>query len=88
MQLGSIGMAVYSLPLSDDQRAKLKEIAARHQPEIQKLREAAAQAGNSRETLRPQAEALQEKINNDVRAILTPEQLKQLDDARGARSRE
>lgn len=87
-KLGGIGVPVYRLTLSDDQRAELRKIAARHQPEREKLQAAAAQTGNPREALRTQFEALQERITADVRSILTPEQLKRLDEAQSPRRRD
>jgi Spy/CpxP family protein refolding chaperone len=81
--LGPIGIPVLSLDLSEAQRTRLKEIAAKYQPEFAKLRALAAQTENPREALRPQYEELNRKITEEVRAVLTPEQQKQLDGSRG-----
>lgn len=74
MGLGQMSAALAGIELSADQKTKLKEIGAKYQPEFQALR---APGGDRQATMQKQRE-LNQKVTQEVRAILTEEQLKQL----------
>ena len=74
---GPIGSRLAGLNLTDDQKTKIKAIAAKYQPETDKLR-TALRNGGDREQLRTQSRELRRKMRNEVTAVLTPEQQKQL----------
>jgi len=59
------------LNLSVEQKAKVKEIAAKYQPELQKLRQALRDA-TDKQQVQGQIREQQMKMGDEVRAILTP----------------
>ena len=65
------------LNLTEDQKSKIKAIINKHQPDIEKLR-SSAQGGGDRTTLRSQMRDLSQKMRDEVKAVLTADQQKQL----------
>lgn len=74
--LGPLGNSLVGLNLTADQKAKVKEIGAKYQPEMEKLR-AAAQGATDPAAIRGQQRELSTKLTEEVKAVLTPDQLKQ-----------
>ena len=68
------------LNLTSEQQGKIKEIAARHQPEIEKLRSSLRDA-TDKKPVRNQIRDLQAKMLDEVKAALTPGQIAQLQPA-------
>jgi Spy/CpxP family protein refolding chaperone len=81
---GPIGARLAGLNLTDDQKTKIKAIAAKYQPETDKLR--TALRNGDREQLRTQSRELRRKMRDEVMAVLTPEQQKQLNSEPTARA--
>jgi len=75
--LGPMANQLVVLNLTDDQKSKIKEIISKHQPEVEKLR-SDAQGGGDRTALRTQARDLNQKMRDEVKAVLTADQQKQL----------
>jgi Spy/CpxP family protein refolding chaperone len=65
------------LNLTDDQKTKVKAIGTKYQPELMKLRQEQRTA-TDRRAVQQQITALNQKIMEEVKAVLTPEQIKQL----------
>ncbi|MBA3672376.1 MAG: Spy/CpxP family protein refolding chaperone [Gemmatimonadaceae bacterium] len=61
------------IELTDAQKASASEIEQKYQPEMRSLRES-MQGGGDRTEIMGKARALREKMQGDIRAILTPEQ--------------
>ncbi len=75
MALGPIGNQLVGLNLTDEQKAKVKEIGAKYQPEMEKLR-AEMQNTQDRQALQMKQRELSMKVFEDIKAVLTPEQQK------------
>jgi Spy/CpxP family protein refolding chaperone len=77
-ELGPIGgqLAFLNPPLNADQKAKVKAIAAKYAPERERLR--GGQGQQRSPEARQQMRELSQKIFEEVRAVLTAEQQKQL----------
>jgi Spy/CpxP family protein refolding chaperone len=82
---GPIGMQLVALDLTDDQKTKIRAIATKYEPEVAKLRSAQRNAGD-REQMRTQSRELRGKMRDEVLAVLTPEQKKQIDSEPSARA--
>ena len=61
------------IELTDAQKAKVAEIQAKYQPEMQAIRES-MQGGGDRAEAFKKMQALNDKRNPEIRAVLTPEQ--------------
>ena len=61
------------IELTEAQKAKVAEIQAKYQPEMQAIRES-MQAGGDRAAGFTKMQALNDKRNPEIRAVLTPEQ--------------
>jgi Spy/CpxP family protein refolding chaperone len=83
--LGGVGAQLAGLNLTAEQKTKVQAIAAKYQPDLMKLRES-QRSGADRQTVRAQTRELQTKMMGEVRAVLTPDQQKQLPQARGRRN--
>lgn len=70
------------IQLSDAEKAKVKAIHEKYQPQVKALRDAAQK---DRQATRAKAQELREKIHAEVRASLTPEHQKQLDSLKASR---
>lgn len=78
--LGPVGVRLATLNLTDAQEGKIKEIAAKYQPDIARLHASLKDAADKK-SVRDQIHELQQKIVNEVKAVLTPEQVAQLQPA-------
>jgi Spy/CpxP family protein refolding chaperone len=74
--LGGLGNQLVGLNLTAEQKTKVKEIAAKYQPEMQKLRDE-QKAATDKTAGRQQMRELGMKIFEEVKAVLTPDQQKQ-----------
>jgi Spy/CpxP family protein refolding chaperone len=74
--LGPMANQLVVLNLTDDQKSKIKEIINKHQPDMEKLRSSAQ--GGDRTALRSQMRDLNQKMREEVKAVLTADQQKQL----------
>ncbi len=83
--IGQLGTQLAGLNLTEEQQKKVKEITAKYQPEFQKLRASQKQT-TDRQAVRLHMRELTTKMMAEVRAVLTPEQQKQLQPA-GRRNR-
>jgi Spy/CpxP family protein refolding chaperone len=70
------------IQLSDAEKAKVKAIHEKYQPQVKALRD---EAQKDRQATRAKAQQLREKIHAEVRASLTPEHQKQLDSLKASR---
>ena len=61
------------IELTDAQKTKVAEIQAKYQPEMQAIRES-MQGGGDRAEAFKKMQALNDKRNPEIRAVLTPEQ--------------
>lgn len=75
--MGAPGNAMAAMDLSDDQKARVKAITDKYNPELTKLR-ADQRAASDKKPITDQIRALQARMLDEVKAVLTPEQLKQL----------
>jgi Spy/CpxP family protein refolding chaperone len=75
--MGPIGMQLAGLGLTTEQKAKVKEIAAKHQPKLDELR-ASQRTASDRQAVRTEMRAEQQKMLDEIKTVLTPEQQKQL----------
>jgi Spy/CpxP family protein refolding chaperone len=78
--LGPVGVQLVGLNLTSEQQAKIKEIAARHQPDVEKLQSSLKEAADKK-PIHEQIRDLQGKMLDEVKAVLTPEQVAQLQPA-------
>lgn len=69
---GGVGRTLTGIELTDAQKAKIVEITAKYQPEMQALRDA-MQSGD-RDAGMQKMQALRSKMSPEVRAILTADQ--------------
>ncbi|MGV3722898.1 MAG: Spy/CpxP family protein refolding chaperone [Actinomycetota bacterium] len=76
-ELGPQAGQMAGLNLTDEQKAKVKEIGVRYQPELQKLR-ASQKDASDKQAVMAQIREQQGKMMTEIRAVLTPEQRKQL----------
>jgi len=81
---GRIGQQVATMNLSSEQKSKIQAIMARYQPEMQKLR-AEQRSASDKQSLRGRMQELNEKLMQEMKAVLTPAQLQQMGPVRGAR---
>jgi Spy/CpxP family protein refolding chaperone len=61
------------IELTDAQKAKVAEIQAKYQPEMQAIRES-MQSGGDRAEAFQKMQALRDKLSPEIRAVLTPAQ--------------
>jgi Spy/CpxP family protein refolding chaperone len=70
---GGFNRTLSGIELTEAQKAKVAEIQAKYQPEMQAIRES-MQGGGDRAAGFTKMQALNEKRNPEIRAVLTPEQ--------------
>ena len=70
---GGFNRTMTGIELTDAQKAKVAEINAKYQPEMQAIRES-MQGGGDRAQAFTKMQALNDKRNPEIRAVLTPEQ--------------
>jgi len=76
-ELGPQAGQMVGLNLTDEQKAKVKEIGAKYQPELQKLR-ASQKDATDKQAVMAQIRETQGKMMGEIREVLTPDQRKQL----------
>lgn len=76
-ELGTQAGQMVGLNLTDEQKAKIKGIGGKYQPELQKLR-ASQKDATDKQAVMAQIREQQGKMMTEIREILTPEQRKQL----------
>ena len=69
---GGFNRSLSGIELTEAQKAKVAEIQAKYQPEMQAIRE--SMQGGDRAAGMAKMQALNEKRNPEIRAVLTPEQ--------------
>ena len=70
---GGFNRSLNGIELTDAQKTKVAEIQAKYQPEAQAIRES-MQGGGDRAEAFKKMQALNDKRNPEIRAVLTPEQ--------------
>jgi Spy/CpxP family protein refolding chaperone len=70
---GGFNRSLAGIELTDAQKAKVAEINAKYQPEMQAIRESMQGGGDRAEAMKKMA-AYRDKITPEIRAVLTPEQ--------------
>ena len=70
---GGFNRTMAGIELTDAQKAKVAEINAKYQPEMQAIRES-MQGGGDRAEAFTKMQALREKMTPEIRAVLTAEQ--------------
>src|SRR5215218_7781624 len=70
---GGFNRSLNGIELTEAQKAKVAEIQAKYQPEMQTIRES-MQGGGDRAEAFKKMQALNDKRNPEIRAVLTPEQ--------------
>lgn len=70
---GGFNRAMNGIELTEAQKAKVAEITAKYQPEMQSIRES-MQGGGDRAAAFTKMQAVREKMNPEIRAVLTAEQ--------------
>ena len=70
---GGFNRTMTGIELTDAQKAKVAEINAKYQPEMQAIRES-MQGGGDRAEAFTKMQALREKMTPEIRAVLTAEQ--------------
>jgi len=75
--MGPIGNQLVGLNLTTDQKAKIKEIAAKYQPEIEKIRDQ-AKISMDKKASQMEVRAQTKKMMTEIKTLLTPDQQKQL----------
>ena len=70
---GGFNRSLNGIELTDAQKTKGAEIQAKYQPEMQAIRES-MQGGGDRAEAFKKMQALNDKRNPEIRAVLTPEQ--------------
>lgn len=78
--LGNVDALSARLGLTEEQRRKVAPLVEKARSEAAKLREEARASGLTREQLRPKAQALRERLANQIRPILTEQQRKRLEE--------
>jgi hypothetical protein len=76
-QYGEVGPMLVGMTLSDEQKSKIKEINAKYDPQVQKLR-ADMKSASDKTALKAQISDANKQRMGEIRAILTPDQQKQL----------
>lgn len=75
--MGPMGMRVAALDLTADQKAKVKEIVAKYEPELQKLR-ASRKDATDKKAVAAEVKSVTAKMTDEIKTVLTPEQAKEL----------
>jgi len=75
---GQMGGRLVGLSLSDEQKGKIKEIAAKYQPDVQKLRDEQKTA-TDKKAITAQVRELNAKMSDEVKVVLNADQQKQFD---------
>lgn len=75
--MGPMGMRVAGLNLTPDQKTKVKEIVAKYQPELQKLR-ASRKDATDKKAVAAEVKSVTARMTDEIKAVLTPEQAKEL----------
>lgn len=70
---GGFNRSLTGIELTDAQKTKVAEIQAKHQPEMQSIRES-IQSGGDRAEAFQKMQALRDKMSPEIRAVLTPAQ--------------
>ena len=70
---GGFNRSMNGIELTEAQKAKVAEITAKYQPEMQSIRES-MQGGGDRAAAFTKMQAVREKMNPEIRAVLTAEQ--------------
>ncbi|HEX7980907.1 MAG TPA: Spy/CpxP family protein refolding chaperone [Gemmatimonadaceae bacterium] len=70
---GGMNRTLNGIELTDAQKAKVAEIQAKYQPEMQAIRES-MQGGGDRAEAFQKMSALRDKMSPEIRAVLTPAQ--------------
>ena len=70
---GGFNRSMNGIELTDAQKAKVAEIQAKYQPEMQAIRQSMQDGGDRAEAFK-KIQALNDKRNPEIRAVLTPEQ--------------
>lgn len=78
--MGGVGNRLVGLNLTEEQKSKVKAICDKYQPEIQKLRASQKEATDKR-AVRTQRRDLNQKMADEVKAVLTPDQQQQFQPA-------
>jgi hypothetical protein len=73
---GPLWLPLASLDLTPDQKGKIREVVGKHQPEIEKL-DSMRKRGADNSAIDAQVEEQYKKMLEEVKATLTPDQLKQ-----------
>jgi Spy/CpxP family protein refolding chaperone len=80
--LGRMGNNLVGMNLTSDQKEKIKTIGDKYEPELAKLR-AEQKGATDKAAGRKQMQGVQSKMMDEVKAVLTPEQLSQMPKAKG-----
>jgi Spy/CpxP family protein refolding chaperone len=75
--MGRMGQNLAGVNLTDEQKGKIKAIVARYEPEVQKLRTEQKNV-TDKQTFRGQVQDLNRKMMQEIKAVLTPEQVQQM----------
>lgn len=70
---GGFNRAMNGIELTDAQKTKVAEIQAKYQPDLQAIRES-MQGGGDRAAAFTKMQAIRDKMNPEIRAVLTAEQ--------------
>jgi Spy/CpxP family protein refolding chaperone len=70
---GGFNRSLNGIELTEAQKAKVAEIQAKYQPDLQALRES-MQGGGDRAAAFTKMQAIRDKMNPEIRAVLTAEQ--------------
>jgi Spy/CpxP family protein refolding chaperone len=70
---GGFNRTLNGIELTDAQKTKVAEIQAKYQPDMQAIRES-MQGGGDRAAAFSKMQAIREKMNPEIRAVLTTEQ--------------
>ena len=70
---GGFNRAMNGIELTEAQKAKVGEIQAKYQPELQAIRES-MQGGGDRAEAFTKMQAIRDKMNPEIRAVLTADQ--------------
>jgi Spy/CpxP family protein refolding chaperone len=75
--MGPAGNQLVGLNLTEEQKTKVKEIAAKHAPEIDRI-QASRKGASDKKAVQAELREANAKMLSEVKAVLTPEQQKQL----------
>ena len=70
---GGFNRSMNGIELTEAQKTKVAEIQAKYQPDLQAVRES-MQGGGDRAAAFTKMQAIRDKMNPEIRAVLTPEQ--------------